>query len=173
MSLSRYRAWDKENNRMVYPSTNDVYFELTDDVINILDMSVEPFDDVFPHLDAVLMQYTGLTDEDGNDVYQGDVIDVFYEDCPMGYYHENHLVGVVDLDKTGTAWVIKNAKYDFDMPVKTPNEIVGFSIYVDLPDEEALEEVFLHNFNLEPEDILILGNIYENPELLEENDGQN
>jgi len=35
-----------------------------------------------------------------------------------------------------------------------------------LPDDEDLEEIFLHHFNLTSSDITILGNIYENPELL-------
>lgn len=126
-----------------------------------------------PFSEAILMQSTGLTDEDGNDVYQGDVIDIFYEDYPMGYYRENHLIGVVDLDETGTSWIIKNAKYDFDIPGKMPNDIGALPISVDLPDEETLEEIFLHEFNLEPEDILILGNVWENPELQEAPNGQN
>lgn len=175
MSLSRYRAWDKENDRMIYPSNNDVYFNLTDDGISIEGLALEPFDDVFPHLDAVLMQSTGLKgymddsydDSEEKDVFKGDIIDIFWEEWPMGYYQENHMVGVVDLDETDTAWIIRNAKYDFDTPKPIPSEIDGISVSMSLPDAEDLEEIFLHNFNLTSSDITILGNIYENPELLE------
>jgi uncharacterized phage protein (TIGR01671 family) len=77
---------------------------------------------------------------------------------------------VVDTDETGTAWVIKDAKYDFDTPQPIPSEIDGISVSTSLPDAEDLEEIFLHNFNLASSDITILGNIYENPELLEQAD---
>ena len=84
----------------------------------------------------------------------------------MQYYQENHMVGVVDLDETDTAWIIRNAKYDFDTPETIPSEIDGISVSMSLPDDEDLEEIFLHHFNLTSSDITILGNIYENPELL-------
>lgn len=122
-----------------------------------------------------LMQSTGLKgymsdsheDDEEKDVYRGDIIDIFWEEWPMGYYQENHMIGVVDKDETGTAWIIKDAKYDFDTPKPIPSEIDGISVSMSLPDAEDLEEIFLHNFNLTSSDITILGNIYENPELLE------
>lgn len=106
-------------------------------------------------------------DDEENDVFKGDIVDIFWEDYPMGYYRENHMVGVVDLDETGTAWVIKNAKYDFSTPKRIPSEVDGVSVSMSLPDEEDLEEIFLHNFNLTSSDITILGNIFENKGLLE------
>lgn len=120
--------------------------------------------------DVVLMQSTGLKgymsdsheDDEEKDVYRGDIIDIFWEEWPMGYYQENHMIGVVDKDETGTAWIIKDAKYDFDTPKPIPSEIDGISVSVSLPDAEDLEEIFLHNFNLTSSDITILGNIYEN-----------
>lgn len=128
--------------------------------------------------DAILMQYTGLkgymdeafNDREEKEVARGDVIDIFWEEWPAGYYQENHMIGVVDLDETGTAWIIKNGKYDWDNPTPIPSEIDGMSISRSLPDEEDLKEVFLHNFTLTSDDITILGNIYENPELLNEAD---
>ena len=125
--------------------------------------------------DYKIMQSTGLKgymddsydDSEEKDVFKGDIIDIFWEEWPMGYYQENHMVGVVDLDETDTAWIIRNAKYDFDTPETIPSEIDGISVSMSLPDDEDLEEIFLHHFNLTSSDITILGNIYENPELLE------
>ena len=104
-------------------------------------------------------------DSEEKDVFSGDVIDIFWEEWPAGFYQENHMVGVVSLDKTGTAWVIQNAKYSFDGE-SIPDEIDGMKISRSLPDEEDLAEVPLHGFDFSSDDITILGNIYEHAELL-------
>lgn len=73
--MIKFRAWDKEKNRMIYPSTLDVCFELDDDGINILDVSGEyPDDHVFPRIDSVLMEYTGLYDVNGKQYCQDDLV---------------------------------------------------------------------------------------------------
>ena len=140
MSLSRYRAWDKENSRMVYPSTDDVYFVLTDDGINILDMSVEPFDDVFPRLDAVLMQSTGLKDKKGVEIYEGDIVQSTWYDVDNNPYKKKGEITFV-----GAQYVIV---YDSQFDVET-----GEITY----DAHSLTYA---------EDVEVIGNIYEQPELL-------
>lgn len=132
MSLSRYRAWDKENDRMVYPSTDDVYFELTDDGINILDMSVEPFDDVFPHLDSALMQSTGLKDKNGVEIFEGDIVLFTIED---GFDYVYGKPGRINLSLQWGAGVRASSRGNY--PLRKCREV------------------------------RIIGNIYENPELLE------
>lgn len=165
--VPKFRAWDKE--------TQSLRCVLVIDWLNdLLDLDSGLIERQFDEVE--LMQSTGLKgymsdsheDDEEKDVYRGDIIDIFWEEWPMGYYQENHMIGVVDKDETGTAWIIKDAKYAFDTPKPIPSEVDGISVSMSLPDAEDLEEIFLHNFNLTSSDVTILGNIYENPELLEE-----
>ncbi|EPC6338263.1 YopX family protein [Enterococcus faecium] len=175
--IPKFRAYSKEENEMYYPH-NDKNVDWTiDDETGFIAPLVNLGGGMWGMIDKYeLMQSTGLKgymddsydDSEEKDVFKGDIIDIFWEEWPMGYYQENHMVGVVDLDETDTAWIIRNAKYDFDTPETIPSEIDGISVSMSLPDDEDLEEIFLHHFKLTSSDITILGNIYENPELLEE-----
>lgn len=121
-----------------------------------------------------VMQYSGLkgfmsdkfSDSEEKEVYQGDYITIFHESFPAGYYSEEYITGVVDLDETGTAFIIKNAKFESNGE-NIPRNVGDMEISVSTPSDEDLEEVFLHYFDLTSDDITIHGNIYENPELLE------
>ena len=174
--IPKFRAWDKEQKCWIKIAA--LNFD-EDGELWYLAPAMDGFNPVYYENELgktwELMQSTGLKgymndkyeDDQEKDVYKGDIIDIFWEEWPMGYYQENHMIGVVDKDETGMAWIIKNAKYEFDTPKPIPSEIDGISVSMSLPDDEDLEEIFLHNFNLTSDDVAILGNIYENPEFLE------
>lgn len=87
--------------------------------------------------DIVLMQYTGLKDKNGVEIYDGDVVKAIYEDIE----ESTHLV----------AWDYGSFSYPaFDL-VGWVGQANGFS--------DAIES---GSYTLE-----VIGNIYENPELLE------
>jgi hypothetical protein len=85
------------------------------------------------------MQFTGLLDKNGKEIYEGDICKVSYV-CPVCYENDPHvLIGDIARDATSGTWM-----FDYGhgaMPV-------------------------YHVNNDEENDIETIGNIYENPDLL-------
>ena len=95
------------------------------------------YEDVYRFEDeeVKLMQYTGIKDKNGKEIYEGDIV-------------------LIKLDETST-WY------------KT---VVGFkkgAFIADLIDKEDYVYIFHHGFT--GDDFEIIGNVYENKNLLEEN----
>ncbi|WP_297456036.1 YopX family protein [Persephonella sp.] len=88
--------------------------------------------------EAHLMQYTGLKDKNGKEIYEGDIVRVNIDELPP-------YTTVGQIVYSAPAFALKNKS-------------------------GALESLELLIMNYAPEKVLeVIGNIYENPELLEEN----
>jgi len=83
-----------------------------------------------------LMQYTGLTDKNGREIYEGDVVESFT--IPNGYICR----GVVVFENGSFLMDVKNAPF--------------------------AESGFKGDFDERIREYTVLGNIYENPEMLED-----
>jgi uncharacterized phage protein (TIGR01671 family) len=124
----KFRAWDAGATEMHYDyisskkeytdwgATNDPTYEL--------------------HRDIILMQFTGLEDKNGRDIYEGDVVKHYHPTLLADFLADGEVV-----------WSPKEHQYTYQ----------GW--YVKPPDKHAV----LIGSSVEYE---IIGNIYENSELL-------
>ena len=139
----KFRAWDKFHENM----SSDLLF---DKAITINEALSENEDFVF-------MQYTGLKDKNGVEIYEGDVI-VYINDCDKD---KNKNIAIIEFSTNNfrigfNLNPIKETEINFGEDVDGDCCIINFSFYDEMGQNFTWD-------NLE-----VIGSIYENPELLKE-----
>ncbi len=134
----KFRAWDNENQEML--DVQELNFE---DCFYGGEMTVRTtmYSDYFDIKEMPIMQYTGLKDKNEKEIYEGDIIDFSYD----------MFVGNFDT-------FIAKGKIVFEEG----------AFYVDCLENERTikgECYLLYTINID--DVEVIGNIYENKELLE------
>jgi len=112
----KFRAWDKQVKRMFYSDKfglSELFYTIEDGQIN-----------------GVIMQYTGLKDKNGKEIYEGDILDFYLR---------------------GSVWYVIWSKEKLAWMAHNPQKIW---------EDEYLYELA----NCNP--LIVIGNIYQNPELL-------
>ena len=145
----KFRAWDKEYEKMTYFDDEDydyrppLVFRL--DQVFKKDSNYDDYED-FEYNDITdsveIMQYTGLRDENGKGIYEGDIIEFSYD----------MFVGNFDT-------FVAKGKVVFEEG----------AFYVEVFENERTtddEAYLLYSVNLDT--IEVIGNIYKNKELLNE-----
>lgn len=123
----RFRGWDRENNEMIYSDHEgglQQFFDYTDN----------PTD--FTTNDVEFMQFTGLNDKNGKEIYEGDILQAFY-------------------GKKNTLFTITKVYF---------NE-KGYWDSKNISEKAPFKVCYLGFCKCE-----LIGNIYENPELLKEDE---
>lgn len=105
----------------------------------------------------MVMQYTGLKDKNGSEIYEGDILKVpSINDHVHGNYSYKEVIY-----RNGT-WIVQYIKSEKGQVV--PRGYMAGHL-IDCYDHDYKDLVF-YDDRLEHTDIEIAGNIYENPELL-------
>lgn len=137
----KFRAWDNENKYMVI-SKQGVFTALRNSM-NIVRQDNGYYNDgdlLKPNKEKyILMQYTGLDDKNGKEIYEGDIVLL---DC---YYYEE-------------------PAFDGEFKV-IYDDINGMWLLVDLEDKENIY-TFENIRGYYKTEIEVIGNMYDNPELL-------
>ena len=116
----KFRAWDRISKVMYFSG-------------NSIKAIWETLPKIYDDGNFVLMQYTGLHDKNGKEIYEGDIV-------------KDNTYGVGKI-----VWLNQMAGYDIDFGEK--------KLIEDMLDYDKVEEYF-------KTDTEIIGNIYENPELI-------
>lgn len=135
----KFRAWHKQEKRMIDPVINldfampnptIAWYETMDDALDgsLTDAFLE---------DVELMQFTGLRDKNGKEVYEGDIAK-----------NKHGAVGIIKFHKSWGAFYFHTV-----LGLNEENELVRMSGAVPMWNDWGT--------------LTVLGNIYENPELLE------
>ena len=154
MRKIKFRAWDKDEKQMYDVAMIDLLNkEVVLEIPEVPEMARVHFNDV------ILLQYTGLQDKNGKEIYEGDIVKVF----PLENEERGKIeVGVIlwndgkegRLNPNGfyvyllrSAWYLKETNNDYTNPE-------SYGKIIPIPCCNKFIE--------------IIGNIYENPELLKE-----
>lgn len=139
----KFRAWDEENKNMI--EWHDEFFYDTSPVTR--------YSRSFDKLDYPIMQYTGLKDSNGAEIYEGDIIqttDIDNTVCRT----------VVNFDQ-GAYWIGFWQNCQPKVIEETNSGGYWDEVELEVPDGELL--YFVLQYNL---DFKVIGNVYENPELI-------
>lgn len=128
MKEIKFRVWDKENKEML-----DVEYLHWDDCTKEFSIRTTMYTDYFDEQDMILMQFTGLHDKNGKEIYEGDIVQILGGEYEQGFHEWDEKVQIKDLIYDG---------YNLMMTISQ----IG---------NKAIK---------------VIGNIYENPELLKGTD---
>jgi len=145
----KFRAWDKIVSKMRTVAGIDLF------VPRVVFSYKEGVDDFIPKErmleDCILMQYTGLKDKNGKEIYEGDVVEYQYFNTSEQEIRKSEvkLMSIGDVNRNIEAY------YPFCYSISGSYK----------EKEREITECYLTPSN----DCEIIGNIYENPELLSSN----
>ena len=154
----KFRAWDKQDKRMIIDEQDFIPLKVTSK--GVLKLSPHHVENLWSFVDGDridIMQFTGIQDKKGNGIYEGDIV----------------LLDIMDVQNNESLTISaedRNEMYKRDLKIISYQQ-GSFGFYPVYPELNYVDDVkwcpFLdENGELWTQYMKIVGNIYENPELL-------
>jgi len=154
----KFRAWDKEAKKMIR-SPYDCNFNIVILLPNLIQVHERSKEEKFIEGDYlgerfILMQFTGLHDKNGKEIYEGDVVKYTRK-----HWHSlGHPQHEKDLEDICLVYWDEE-RHSFGNDMRRKDGSVYSSGYLSFQDDRADKNI-----------VEILGNIHENPELLNQDE---
>lgn len=138
----KFRVWDVENKEML--EVQELDFEPTFYGGRIA-IRPDQYNDYFDTEDMILMQYTGLKDKNGKEIYEGDIVKAYFKKGAWKYNDKNYC-----------GYKNGDVQYCVD----------GFILYIENYKEKIYPLSSFGDNDGNINELEVIGNIYDNPELL-------
>ena len=149
MKEIKFRAWDKKKKKMFYLD-GIIHLHL-----GLIAWTFSSPDEVYvcggKRDNGILMQYTGLKDKNGKEIYEGDIVKNHWYDANGKFI--------------GGLWVVKYGMHSIEGQDYYSNSGEGF--YFDAQSGIDDDTYNIANLPSDKRGIEIVGNIFENSELME------
>lgn len=118
--IIKFRAWDNENKEMLKVQELD----FKDTFYNgRLAIRVEQYNDYFDLDDMILMQFIGLYDKNGKEIYEGDIVKFNLKSDSQG---QPDIIGYIEYQTIFCAYRIMSFKGSFALDYNIKNiEVIG------------------------------------------------
>lgn len=165
----KFRVWSKRQKTYDYehPFNKPGNFYINQDGVLFSDFG----NSIAPEVnqgDFIVEQYTGLKDADGKEIYEGDVVEYVFNVREA----EVSAIGEVCFFENQGVYGMKNVKYNnqelrrlCDIENERAGEVFCIAGYDNTDEDQTL--IFTYDYFVD-DDMEILGNTHENPELLGE-----
>ncbi|WP_283706909.1 YopX family protein [Clostridium perfringens] len=164
----KFRVWDKTSESMLYQDDFErVELDTKNKMVTLI--AEEESDkshyvlDYEDGIEAEIMQYTGLKDKNGKKIYEGDILrkNIKYILNTREFKYTKECLDRFLKDGEGNYYYLEYRFFE----IRWDNETARFIAYEHSTGEEiSFDDVM---FLFLEEDFEVIGNIYENPELLE------